>query len=120
MPEGKRKRATRIDVKLAREATHAVRTIRSKISDWQRRAAHLSAIAAHRRAAGESLDAILTEATYLAREIELHQQLLDERAASLPEPVRNHSRFQDIVRALSTASRVVDGVRHGPSRPSSV
>jgi hypothetical protein len=105
-----RRRAERVDVRLARQATRAVKPIRSRLQALQVRAAYLKALAQHRRSENQPVDAIIAEADGIGREIAAHQAALELCGAGLPEPVRRHSRFQDVVRALGTAAEAVRAV----------
>jgi len=109
-----RRRAERLEVKLSRQATWAVKPIRSRVQAWQSRAAYLKALAEHRRSAGQPVDTIIAEATDMARDIEQERQRLEASGASLPDNVRQHSRFQDMMRALATASSAVKAVMGPP------
>ena len=107
-----RQRAERVDVGRARQALMAVTPVRGKVAAWQVQAARLRVLAQRRRAAGEPVDEITRAAAAMLAEIEDGQRLLEEQSTSLPPEVARHSRFQDVVRALATASAAMASVLH--------
>lgn len=108
-----RQRAEQFDVRLSHEAIAAVIPIRSKVGDWHSRGVRLRALMARRRAAGQSLDEIAEAAKSVLEEIEQGRLVLEQKSKALPPEVARHSRFQDVVRALDSASAVVRSVLHG-------
>lgn len=105
-----RQRAERIDIGRARKALSIVTPIQAKVGGWQTRAARLRALAARRHATGEPFEEITHEARVLLAEIESQQRLLGEHSSALPPEVAMHSRFQDVVRALESASAAMQAV----------
>lgn len=105
-----RQRAERIDIGRARKALSIVTPIQAKVGGWQTRAARLRALAARRHATGEPFEEITQEARVLLAEIESQQRLLGEHSSTLPPEVAKHSRFQDVVRALESASAAMQAV----------
>ncbi len=105
-----RQRAERVDVGRARQAMLAVTPVRGKVGPWQVEAARLRVLVERRRAAGEPVDEITRAAAQLLAEIEDDRRLLEEQSSSLPPEIARHSRFQDVVRALATASSAVASV----------
>lgn len=105
-----RQRTERLDVKRARQAMNVVTPVRAKVGSWQVQAVRLRALLERRRATGEPIDEITDAAAEMLAEIELSRRYLDEQFSSLPPEVAKHSRFQDVVRALATASAAVNSV----------
>lgn len=105
-----RQRAERVEIGRARMAISVVRPVQAQVSGWQLRAARLRALAARRRAAGEPTDELTREAQELLAEIKRNQRMLEERSSTLPPEVASHSRFQDVMRALSSASGAMQAV----------
>jgi hypothetical protein len=105
-----RQRAERIDIGRARKALSVVTPVQAKLGGWQIQVARLRALAERGRANGEPVEAIAEEARQLLDEIEAHRRLLFEQSESLPPEVARHSRFQDVVRALATASAATHSV----------
>ena len=105
-----RQRAERVDVGRARQALAVVTPVRVKVGEWQVKAARLRVLAERRRAAGEPLEEINRAAAAMLADIEANRSLLEQQSFSLPPEVARHSRFQDVVRALATASRAMHSV----------
>lgn len=99
-----RQRAERLDVGRARRALDAVVPVLAKVGTWQIQAARLRALMERRRATGEPVDEIARAAQELLAEIEVDRQYLERQSSRLPPEVARHSRFQDVVRAVGTAS----------------
>lgn len=107
MPAGSdgtiRKRAERLEVKLARQAMSAVLTIRGKIGPWQARVARMRAEQKHgrERDGGNKLRA---DASALLVEIEAEQKELRHRARLLSADVIADGHYQDVVRAIGSVA----------------
>ena len=107
-----RQRAERVDVGRARMALSIVTPVRAKVGQWQVQAARLKVLAQRRRRAGEPVEEITRAAATMLAEIEFNQRLLAEHSATLPPEVAGHSRYQDVIRALGTASAAMQSVLH--------
>lgn len=105
-----RQRAERVDVGRARLAATAVTPVRAKLGQWQVQAARLRVLAKRRVDAGEPIDEINSAVEQMLAEIERDRQLLAAKSAELPPEVVMHSRFQDILRALATASDAMNAI----------
>jgi len=105
-----RQRAERADVGRARQALSVVTPLKAKVGEWQVQAARLRALAQRRQATGQPLDEITKAAAIMLAEIEDDRRALEEQSSSLPPEVARHSRFQDVVRALATASTAMNAV----------
>jgi hypothetical protein len=82
----------------------------AKVGTWQIQAARLRALMERRRATGEPVDEIAKAAQELLAEIEVDRQYLERQSSKLPPEVARHSRFQDVVRAVATASAAMTSV----------
>lgn len=110
-----RQRAERVDVGRARQALSVVTPVRVKVGEWQVKAARLRVLAERRRAAGEPIDEITRAAAAMLADIEADRSMLELQSSRLPPEVARHSRFQDVVRALATASMAMSSVlQDGP------
>lgn len=107
-----RQRAERLDVGRARRALHVVTPVKAKLGQWQIQAARLRALAERRRAAGEPVDEITGAAAELFAQIEDERRALEAQSFTLPQEIATHSRFQDVLRALATASKAASSVLH--------
>ena len=99
-----RQRAEQVEVGLARQALDAVVPVRGKVGHWQAQAVRLRAIAARRRAEGQSVSEITAAASTMLADIEQERRALEQKVGELPPEVASHSRFQDVVKALASAS----------------
>ena len=107
-----RQRAEQVEVGLARQALDAVVPARSKVGHWQAQAVRLRAIAARRQAAGQPFSEIAEAASSMLADIEEERRALEQKVSELPPEVASHSRFQDVVRALASASDAMRSVLH--------
>lgn len=98
-----RQRAERIDVEHSRRASEVVRPIQMRVGDWQVQAANLGALAQHRSDGGQAISGIVGEAAILLADIREAQRLLGQTSATLPSELVQHSRYQDVVRAVKSA-----------------
>jgi len=105
-----RQRAERLDVNRARRAMSVVTPVKAKVGAWQVQAVRLRALADRRRATGQPVDEITEAAATMLAEIESDRRFLDEQFSILPPEVAKHSRFQDVVRALASASAAVNSL----------
>jgi predicted secreted hydrolase len=105
-----RQRAERLDVGRARQALSVVTPYKARLGDWQVQAARLRVLAERRRAAGENTEEITRAAAMIFEQIENDRRELEHQSAELPPEVAQHSRFQDVVRALATASAAISSV----------
>jgi len=85
-------------------------SVRKKVGDWQAKAVRLKALVDRRRAAGQPVGEITGAAASMLEEIESDRRFLEEQSAILPVEVARHSRFQDVVRALASASAAISAV----------
>lgn len=108
-----RQRAEQVEVGLARQAVDAVVPARSKVGHWQVEAVRLRAIAARRRADGQPFSEIAEAASTMLADIEEERRALEQKVSELPPEVASHSRFQDVVRALASASDAMRSVLPG-------
>jgi hypothetical protein len=105
-----RQRAEQVEVGLARQALDAVVPARSKVGHWQAQAVRLRAIAARRRADGQPCTEIAEAASSMLADIEQERRALELKVSELPPEVAGHSRFQDVVKALASASEAMRSV----------
>ena len=119
--EGHRRRATRVDVRIAKQAMQVVLPTNQQIGPWQARAAHLLALAEKQRLSGEMASGIGEEAAALHKVVLQHQRELDERLNELPPDVAGSTRFEDTARALASVATVLAktlDIAFGPRRDS--
>ena len=105
--DGHRRRATRVDVRIAKQAMQVVLPTNQQIGPWQARAAHLLALAEKQRLAGDVDQAIGEEAAALHEMVLRHQRDLDARMHELPSDVAGSTRFEDTGRALRSVAAVL-------------
>jgi hypothetical protein len=100
--EQQRRRAMRVDVRIAHQALKAMLPINRQIGPWQAKAVKLLAMGEKLRASGRSDPELVLEAEEMAQMIATHRQMLAEKSAELPPEVRSSSRVADTARALDS------------------
>lgn len=105
--EDGRRRAMRVDVRIAKQAMRVVTPTNQQIGPWQARAAHLLAMAEKLRASGRNDPAVGAEAEALLKTVELHRRGLVDEVGQLPADVAASTRLEDTARALQSVSKVL-------------
>ncbi|HEY9009430.1 MAG TPA: hypothetical protein VIN06_00285 [Devosia sp.] len=105
-----RRRALRIDVAEAREATAALLPINELLGPWQMRCARLLAQAERLRMAGHFEPALLDEAEAMANAVSVQRERFTEATRNLPPAIAANTRVRDTARALQSLEESISTV----------
>jgi hypothetical protein len=106
-PDVPSRRATNTDVSLSRQVVAKVHPVRERIGEWQSSAVRLRTHYQFEQT-GSGKQLLAHEAHELLQEVARTSDELTAEAASLPEAITHHSRFQDVLRALDSVRATLE------------
>jgi hypothetical protein len=106
-----RRRAKRVDVRIAHKAMEAALPINERIGPWQARAAHLLAVAEKLNASGRNNPGIAAEVDELIDAVADQEECLAARLRELPADVAASTRLEDTQRALASIAGILKRAR---------
>ena len=106
-PDVPYQRATNTDVTLTRQVVAKVHPVRERIGSWQSAAVRLRTHYQFEQT-GTVKQRLAHEAHELLQEVIRTSNELAAEAADLPESITNHSRFQDVLRALDSVRATLE------------